>query len=114
MSFECHVTSPLHEVVTACPAAELPARAAMVPPLNYTKLCLFRAEVSQGADTDSFGATSGSILGAYFGPGYLEPRWLELFNDDIHSGLAWFFERSVSKLGVRMSRLPSTVKEWLN
>jgi hypothetical protein len=25
-------------------------------------------QVSQGADTDSFGATSGSILGAYFGP----------------------------------------------
>ena len=70
-------------------------------------------QVSQGADTDSFGATSGSILGAYFGPGHLESRWLELFNDDIHSGLAWFFERSLSKLGIRMGRLPSTVKEWL-
>lgn len=37
-------TSPLHEVVTACPAAELPARAAMVPPLDYTKWRLCRVK----------------------------------------------------------------------
>ena len=63
-------------------------------------------QVSQGADTDSFGATSGSLLGAYFGPGNLEDRWVEPFNDDIHTGLAWFFERSVSNLAKRMSNLP--------
>ncbi|MBU05741.1 MAG: hypothetical protein CL877_07295, partial [Dehalococcoidales bacterium] len=59
-------------------------------------------QVSQGADTDSYGATAGSLLGAYFGPGYLEERWLEPFNDDIHSGMAWFFERSLSNLALRM------------
>jgi hypothetical protein len=64
-------------------------------------------QVSQGADTDSFGATSGSILGAYFGPGYLDDKWVKPFNDDIHTGLAWFFERSVSKLAKRMSKLPA-------
>jgi len=64
-------------------------------------------QVSQGADTDSFGATSGSILGAYFGPGYLDDKWIKPFNDDIHTGLAWFFERSVSKLAKRMSKLPA-------
>lgn len=64
-------------------------------------------QVSQGADTDSFGATAGSLLGAYFGPGYLEPRWLEPFNDDIHTGMAWFFERSLSKLAKRMGNLPA-------
>ena len=63
-------------------------------------------QVSQGADTDSFGATSGSLLGAYFGPGYLEERWLKPFNDDIHTGLAWFFERSITKLANRMGQLP--------
>tara|TARA_Y100000590_G_scaffold71530_1_gene78614 strand:- start:28566 stop:29957 length:1392 start_codon:yes stop_codon:yes gene_type:complete len=66
-------------------------------------------QVSQGADTDSFGATSGSLLGAYFGPGYLEDRWLKPFNDDIHTGLAWFFERSISKLAKRMSELPMKI-----
>ena len=58
---------------------------------------------------DSFGATSGSLLGAYFGPGYLEERWLKPFNDDIHTGLAWFFERSISKLAKRMSELPMKI-----
>ena len=67
-------------------------------------------QVSQGADTDSFGATSGSILGAYFGPGYLDDKWIKPFNDDIHTGLAWFFERSVSKLAKRMSKLPTIVR----
>lgn len=68
-------------------------------------------QVSQGADTDSFGATAGSLLGAYFGPGYLNEAWLTPFNDDIHTGLAWFFERSVTKLAKRMSKLPTIVKE---
>ena len=68
-------------------------------------------QVSQGADTDSFGATAGSLLGAYFGPGHLDDKWLKLFNDDIHTGLAWFFERSVSKLAKRMSKLPILINE---
>ena len=63
-------------------------------------------QVSQGADTDSFGASSGSLLGAYFGPGFLDESWITPFNDDIHTGLAWFFERSVSKLAKRMANLP--------
>ena len=63
-------------------------------------------QVSQGADTDSFGASSGSLLGAYFGPGFLDESWITPFNDDIHTGLAWFFERSVSKLAKRISKLP--------
>ncbi len=67
-------------------------------------------QVSQGADTDSFGATSGSLLGAYFGPDGLEDRWLEPFNNDIHTGLAWFFERSVSELAERMSKLPGQMR----
>ena len=70
-------------------------------------------QVSQGADTDSFGATAGSLLGAYFGPGYLDTSWTEPFGDDIHSGMAWFFERSLSTLALRMGELPKTIMPQL-
>ena len=70
-------------------------------------------QVSQGADTDSFGATAGSLLGAYFGPGYLDNSWIEPFGDDIHSGMAWFFERSLSTLALRMGELPKTIMPQL-
>ncbi len=69
-------------------------------------ICL---QVSQGNDTDSFGSTAGSLLGAYFGPGYLEERWLALFDDDIHTALTWFYERSLTKLAKRMGELPKRV-----
>ncbi len=67
----------------------------------------FCKQVMQGNDTDSYGATSGSILGMFFGPGHLEARWLAPFNDDIHTALAWFFERSLSTLAKRMGELPA-------
>jgi len=70
-------------------------------------------QVSQGADTDSFGATAGSLLGAYFGPGYLDRSWIDPFGDDIHSGLAWFFERSLSSLALRMGELPKKIMPQL-
>jgi ADP-ribosylglycohydrolase len=66
-------------------------------------ICL---QVMQGNDTDSYGATVGSILGAYFGPGHLDPRWLAPFHDTIHTTLADFHEQSLSGLAQRMSRLP--------
>jgi ADP-ribosylglycohydrolase len=66
-------------------------------------------QVSQGNDTDSFGATAGSLLGAYFGPGHLDDRWLAPFNDDLHTAIAWFFERSLSKLAKRMGELPARI-----
>lgn len=67
----------------------------------------FCKQVTQGNDTDSFGATAGSILGAYFGPGHLDPRWLAPFHDEIRTGLNFFYERSLSTLAGRMSRLPA-------
>lgn len=66
-------------------------------------------QVSQGNDTDSFGATAGSLLGAYFGPGALEQRWLEPFHDEIRTALAYFWENSLTKLAARMGRLPALV-----
>lgn len=65
----------------------------------------FCKQVAQGNDTDSFGATSGSILGAFFGPGHLDPRWLAPFRDEIRTGLNFFYERSLSALARRMGRL---------
>jgi len=73
-------------------------------------ICL---QVSQGNDTDSFGATAGSLLGAYFGPGHLEERWLAPFNDKIHIALAQFHELSLSGLARRMGRLPARIAQDL-
>ena len=69
-------------------------------------LCI---QVSQGADTDSYGATAGSILGSYYGPGYLDKKWLDPFNDDLRTGMAHFYERSVVSVAERMGKLPQSM-----
>ena len=66
----------------------------------------FCKQVSQGNDTDSFGATAGSILGLYFGPDALEHRWLAPLNNTIHCSLACFYEQNLHNVALRMSRLP--------
>ncbi len=64
-------------------------------------------QVMQGNDTDSYGATAGSLLGAYFGPGLLDhERWIAPFNDTLHTSLAWFYESSLSAVAKRMGDLP--------
>ena len=67
-------------------------------------------QVSQGNDTDSFGATAGSLLGMWFGPDSLDPRWVEPFNDRIHLALAMEHESSLSALAMRMGRLPARLE----
>jgi ADP-ribosylglycohydrolase len=69
----------------------------------------FCLQVMQGNDTDSFGATSGSFLGAFFGRGHLVRRWVEPFNDRIHLALATTWISTLSKLIDRMSALPAVV-----
>ena len=66
-------------------------------------------QVMQGNDTDSFGATAGSILGAHLGIDALERRWYEPFNDDVHTALALFHERSLDAITDRMTRLPERI-----
>lgn len=61
-------------------------------------------QVMQGLDTDSFGATAGSILGAFHG--WLDPGWIEPFRDDLRTGLAIFHERSLARVAERMAALP--------
>jgi ADP-ribosylglycohydrolase len=63
-------------------------------------------QVMQGNDTDSFGATAGSILGAWFGPGHLEERWVAPFGDRIQLSMAMTWESSLSALTARMAALP--------
>lgn len=54
---------------------------------------------------------AGSILGAYFGMEGLKERWLAPFNDDLRTGLAWFYERWLGAMAKTMGRLPRRVAE---
>lgn len=74
----------------------------------------FCKQVMQGNDTDSFGATSGSILGAYFGPDYFDKEWLRPFNDDIYTTMSGFQERKLSNVAKRMAALPYTVAKEID
>jgi hypothetical protein len=65
-------------------------------------ICL---QVSQGNDTDSYGATCGAILGTRFGPGFLGAEWIEPFHDIIHTRLAGFWETSLSRTADRVGAL---------
>jgi ADP-ribosylglycohydrolase len=69
----------------------------------------FCTQVSQGNDTDSFGATSGSVLGAFFGPGYLDERWLEPLANKVNHALADLHEYDLDALAARFGRLPERV-----
>jgi ADP-ribosylglycohydrolase len=63
-------------------------------------------QVCQGNDTDSFGATAGSLLGALHGPsGFDREHWLGRFGDRIHLALATTHDDSVSSWGRRMAAL---------
>ena len=66
-------------------------------------------QVSQGNDTDSFGATAGSMLGCFFGPGHLDERWLQPFSNKIQHSLADFHEYDLSAVVERMAMLPGRV-----
>jgi ADP-ribosylglycohydrolase len=65
-------------------------------------------QVCQGNDTDSFGATAGSLLGALHGPaGFDAEHWLGRFNDRIHLALATTHDDSIASWGQRMAALPA-------
>jgi ADP-ribosylglycohydrolase len=66
----------------------------------------FCKQVAQGCDTDCFGEIIGSIMGAYWGPGRFDERWLASFNDDLRTSLGNFYDRSLRSVARRMARLP--------
>jgi len=64
-------------------------------------------QVCQGNDTDSFGATAGSLLGALHGPaGFDAEHWLGRFGDRIHLALATTHDDSIASWSRRMAALP--------
>ena len=64
-------------------------------------------QVCQGNDTDSFGATAGSLLGALHGPaGFDAEHWLGRFGDRIHLALATTHDDSIDSWSRRMAALP--------
>jgi ADP-ribosylglycohydrolase len=66
-------------------------------------------QVCTGNDTDSFGATAGSLLGALHGPaGFDADHWLGRFGDRIHLALATTHDASISSWGRRMAALHLT------
>ena len=69
-------------------------------------------QVSQGNDTDSYGATAGSLLGVLHGRPP-EQRWLAPFNDEIRTTVAGLYESSLTRVAERMGRLPHVVAEQL-
>ncbi len=66
-------------------------------------ICL---QVSQGNDTDSYGAIAGGVLGTWFGPGHLDARWLAPFGDQIRTLVAGWYERSLDATADRIATLP--------
>jgi ADP-ribosylglycohydrolase len=66
-------------------------------------------QVMQGNDTDSYGATAGSLLGAFYGPDGLDSRWLEPFQDSFHVAMARVHEPSLSRMADRVAALPARV-----
>jgi ADP-ribosylglycohydrolase len=63
-------------------------------------------QVCQGNDTDSFGATAGSYLGALLGPSAFDKEhWTGRFGDRIYLALATVHEQSLSALASRMAQL---------
>ena len=68
-------------------------------------------QVMQGNDTDSYGATAGSLAGLFFGPGSLGPRWVAPFQDELRTALALFNQRSLQAVATRMGRLPARLRD---
>lgn len=70
-------------------------------------ICL---QVSQGNDTDSFGATAGSMLGLRFGAEGLDhDQWIKPFNDDLRLAMILPPERSLAAMAARAGRLPAVL-----
>ena len=70
-------------------------------------------QVMQGNDTDSYGATLGSLLGVLHGRPP-EQRWLAPFHDEIRTTVAGLYESSLTKVAQRMGSLPELAAAQLD
>ena len=74
-------------------------------------ICL---QVMQGNDTDSFGCTIGSALGAYFGMEKVNYEKLSVFNDTLRVTLASFHDNSITGIAERMAGLTQSMAQKIN
>ena len=61
--------------------------------------------VQAGWDTDSNGATAGSVYGALHGASALPPVWVDPLGDRVHSAIAGYDNARISELAERTLRL---------
>ena len=61
--------------------------------------------VRSGGDTDSTGATVGSVFGAMHGPAAIPPQWTEPLAGHIHSALRDFDGSAIADLAARTTQL---------
>jgi ADP-ribosylglycohydrolase len=61
--------------------------------------------VQAGWDTDSNGATAGSVYGALHGASALPPAWVDPLGDRVHSAIAGYDNARISELAERTLRL---------
>jgi hypothetical protein len=69
-------------------------------------ICL---QVSQGNDTDSFGAVAGAVLGTLFGTAHLDAMWTAPLANRVEHALANLEERRLEVLADRLGALPAAV-----
>jgi hypothetical protein len=69
-------------------------------------ICL---QVSQGNDTDSFGAVAGAVLGTLLGTAHLDAMWTAPLSNRVEHALANLEERSLDALADRLGALPAAV-----
>lgn len=67
----------------------------------------FCMQVMQGADTDSFGARAGALLGMFLGPERFDRRWLDPLHDTVRPALGLFRENRLSVIARRIAGLPA-------
>jgi ADP-ribosylglycohydrolase len=68
--------------------------------------------VQAGWDTDSNGATAGSVYGALHGAGALPAAWTEPLGDLVHSAIAGYGNARISDLAERTLRLALRSPAW--
>lgn len=66
--------------------------------------------VTCGWDTDSAGATVGSVIGAVLGSESLPPQWIAPLRDSVRSTLVAGGQTSLSGLADRTERLAETME----
>ena len=94
-------------IACALAAAQLPNTRPVEPPPVVADFAQgIRLAVAAGWDTDSAGATVGSVLGALIGRDGIDPAWTTPLQDRLATSLPGASERSLTELADRTRALP--------